>query len=357
MTVINYSLDAISKAVALLEPLPYKTIHIAGTNGKGSTCSFLELLYLNSLPEIKIAKYISPHIWKLNERFSVNGIDIIDTQLETIKLQVSTTNSEWNSLTDFERETLIALEYFRQEQVDIAILEVGLGGRLDATNIIATEKRLATAITNIAFDHMDYLGNTLEKIRSEKEGIKCEGVPHFEGLQVHAKGNPNSVTGINFLLALEIFESINNLKVSESVKTKVIEQFPLRYKGRFNYNNGILVDGAHNPDGMRVLNSFIGSLGQNFDHKIFVLAFLDKDYQSCLQELFANDVLNIDRDIVILTELDSGRATPAAFIEEYIETNCLIIQDPHEAITKAKELKTENDLVVITGSLKLIACS
>jgi dihydrofolate synthase/folylpolyglutamate synthase len=269
-----------------------------------------------------------------------------------------------DGLTDFEQETLIALEYFRQHEVDIAILEVGLGGRLDATNVIAAENRVATAITNISFDHMDYLGDTLEKIRYEKEGIRREAVPHFERLVVNGERstvngvvNPNSVNGDNFLLALEIFESINNLKVTEELKDRVLEQFPSRYKGRFNYSDGVLIDGAHNPDGMRVLNSFIQSLEQEFDRKIFVLAFLDKDYQSCLRELFANDVLNIDKDIVILTELDSDRATPAALVEEYIEANCLIIQDPHEAISKARELKTKNNLVVITGSLKLIACT
>lgn len=363
MTVINYSLDVISRAMAMLEPLPYKTIHIAGTNGKGSTCSFLELLYLNCLPNVKkIGKYISPHIWNITEKFSVNGKEISDIQLKSLKSQLSTTNSEWKSLTDFEQETLIALEYFRQEQVGVAILEVGLGGRLDATNVVPAENRLATAITNISMDHMGYLGDTLEKIRTHKEGIKRYGVPHFEApviarsIEDATWQSPNARNGANFLLAIEIFESINKLKVSEEIKSKVIEQFPLRYKGRFNYNNGILVDGAHNPDAMRVLNSFIRSKKTNtkIDRKIFVLAFLDKDYQSCLQELFSNGVLDMDKDIVILTELDSDRATPAALVEEYIPVSSLIIHDPHEAIAKAKELKTENDLVVIAGSLRLI---
>lgn len=356
MTVINYSLDAISKAVTELQPLDYRTIHVAGTNGKGSTCTFLELLYLNCLPELKIGKYISPHIWNLTERFSISGRDISQDELDAQRLMLESLGL-MDGLTDFEQETLIALEYFRQNKIDVAILEVGLGGRLDATNVIAAEKRLATAITNISFDHMEYLGDTLEKIRYEKEGIKREGVSHFESTVIasESKQSPNSKTGANFLLALEIFESINNLKVSEEIKEQVLKQFPLRYKGRFNYSNGVLVDGAHNPDGMRILNSFIQSLNCNFDRKIFVLAFLDKDYQSCLQELFANNVLDIDKDIVILTEIDSERATPAAFVEEYIEANCLIIQDPVEAIAKAKELKTKDDLVIITGSLRLVA--
>ncbi len=359
MTVINYSLEDITKAVAGLEPLSFKTIHVAGTNGKGSTCAFLELLYLNCLPELKIAKYTSPHLWNITERFSVNGVDINLSELNTLRARLNA-QSLMNALTEFEQETLIALEYFRQQQVDVAILEVGLGGRLDATNVIASEQRLATAITNISFDHMEYLGTTLEKIRYEKEGIKRDGVPHFEGSKYNTQlpmFNPNSMNGSNFLLALEIFESINSLKVTDEIKEKVLEQFPLRHQGRLNYSEAVLIDGAHNPDGMRVLNSFIRSLGIDFERKIFVLAFLDKDYKSALDELFANGVLDLDKDLVIITEVDSIRTTPAFLLDEAIDANKLIIHDPKEAIAKAKELKAENDLVVITGSLKLVACT
>ncbi len=372
MYFVNYSLEAMSRAFACLPALPYKTIHVAGTNGKGSVCTFLELLYLNCLPDIKVGKYISPHIWQETERFSVNGVEISEERLGAVRVDVSASlrgapeaQQSHLTLTEFELQTMIALEYFREEQVDVAILEVGLGGRLDATNIIPAELRLATAITNIGFDHMDYLGDTLEKIRYEKEGIKREGVKHFEpGLKIddqsaviashEAKQSPNSINGSNFLLALEIFETINNLKVTGEQKLKVLEQFPLRYKGRFDYKDGILIDGAHNPDGMRVLNAFIRSLPEEFTRKIFVLAFLDKDYKSALEELFASGVLDADKDLVIITELDSERSTPAFLLDEVIDANKLIISDPREAIAKAKELKGLNDLVVIAGSLKLI---
>ncbi|MDA0772764.1 MAG: hypothetical protein O3C63_07455, partial [Cyanobacteria bacterium] len=271
--------------------------------------------------------------------------------------------------TEFEEKTLVAFEYFKQEQVDIAILETGLGGRLDATNVIPAENRIATAITNVAMDHMDYLGDSIEKIRCEKEGIKRDGVPHFEASVIAkpagAWQSPNDQTGSNFLLALEIFESINKLQVREEEKQKVLKQFPARHRARFEYKDGVLFDVAHNPAGMKQLNHFIRSGLPGFDRpsspcydaarKIFVLAFLDKDYKACLDELFANLVMDPDRDLVILTEIDSSRATPAFLLDEIIDANKMMILDPQEAIETALKLKTPSDLVVITGSIRLVA--
>lgn len=366
-----------------LGPYHFKTIHVAGTNGKGSVCTFLELLYLTCLPDIKVAKYTSPHIWSITERFSVNGKDISSSRFEAqsskliariLSFQPRTSSFE---LSEFEKLTLIAFEYFKEEQVDIAILETGLGGRLDATNVIPVENRLATAITNVAMDHMDYLGNSIEKIRKEKEGICRNGVPHFDGLKFEARSskdlytslsleprasNQNSLNGENFLLALEIFESINNLEVREEEKQEVLRRFPQRHRARFEYRNGVLIDAAHNPAGMKQLNYFIRHglprpFGARNDdsHRIFVLAFLDKDYKSCLEELFTKEVLNRDRDLIIITEVDSSRATPAFMIDELIDANKMIILDPKEAIATALELKKANDLVIITGSIRLIA--
>lgn len=380
MSVINYSLDNIQTAYSKLGPYGFKTIHVAGTNGKGSVCTFLELLYLNILPEIKVGKYTSPHIWNVTERFSVNGkdIDLDDYSRHQSSLPSSlrydaasrfdSTSCEQN-LTEFEQKTLIAFEYFKQEQVDIAILETGLGGRFDATNVIPVGNRLATAITNVAMDHMDYLGNSIEEIRREKEGIKRERVPHFEASVIAkpegAWQSPNDQTGSNFLLALEIFESINKLQVREEEKQEVLKQFPTRHRARFEYKDGVLFDVAHNPAGMKQLNHFIRNGLPGFDRpsspcydaarKIFVLAFLDKDYKACLDELFANLVMDPDRDLVILTEIDSSRATPIFLLDEVIDANKMLIADPQEAIETALKLKTPSDLVVITGSIRLVA--
>lgn len=373
-TKINYSLDNIQRAYDSIGPYDFKTIHIAGTNGKGSVCTFLELLYLTCLPNLKVGKYTSPHIWSVTERFSVQGVDISSSKFEAQSSKLRSRIQSFEHLTSsfqlskFEELTLLAFEYFNEEQVDVAILETGLGGRFDATNVIPIENRLATAITNVAMDHMDYLGDSIEKIRKEKEGICRNGVPHFDGSSVFAKATPrpgleaggskpfpNSARGVNFLLALEIFESINQLQVGEEEKQEVLKQFPLRHRARFEYKDRVLFDVAHNPAGMRILNEFICGLPE-FNRKIFVLAFLDKDYKSCLEELFANGVMDPDRDLVILTEIDSSRATPSFLLDEIIDANKMLITDPQEAIATALDLKKENDLVVITGSFRLVAC-
>jgi folylpolyglutamate synthase/dihydropteroate synthase len=357
VSVINYSLNNVQTAYSKLGPYDFRTIHIAGTNGKGSVCTFLELLYLNVVPDLKVGKYTSPHIWSVTERFSVNGKDISQEEFEKFG---SGLELEGSGLTEFEKLTLIGFEYFKQEQVDIVILETGLGGRFDATNVIPVENRIASAITNVAMDHMDYLGNSIEEIRREKEGICRSGICHFEGsgLGAHGSGaNPNDVRGSNFLLALEIFESINKLIVSDETKQEVLKQFPQRHRARFEYNDGVLIDVAHNPAAMKKLNHFIQKDLPSFERKIFVLAFLDKDYQACLDELLTQEIFDADRDLVILTEIDSSRATPAFVLDEIIDANKMMILNPQEAIATAKGLKTSNDLVIITGSIRLVeAC-
>ncbi|MDD9899173.1 MAG: Mur ligase family protein [Candidatus Melainabacteria bacterium] len=359
-TKINYSLDNVQAAFDELAPYDFKTIHIAGTNGKGSTCTFLELLYLVCLPEIKVGKYTSPHIWSITERFSTNGKDIPEIELTGhCERMRSNPVVAKRGLTEFEFKTLVAYEYFKAEQVDVAILETGLGGRLDATNVIPAEQRLATAITNVGMDHMDFLGNSIEGIRREKEGIKAEGVPHFEPVVIatlseeKGKQSPNSAKGANFLLALKIFESINNLKVTEEQKEEVLKKLPQRYRARFEYQDGVLLDAAHNPAAMTELNRFIRKDLPGFERRIFVLAFLDKDYQTCLENLFEN-LLDPDQDLVILTEVDSLRATPSFLLDELIDANKMIITDPKEAIQTAQELKKESDLLIIAGSVMLL---
>lgn len=149
----------------------YPTIHIAGTNGKGTTCSVLA----SCLQEAgyKVGLYTSPHIQRFNERIKVNGVEISDEELVELLPQLLTKTKEIGS-TFFETTTILAFQYFANKQVDIAIVETGLGGRLDSTNIITP---LVSVITSIDFDHQEYLGNTLEKIAFEKAGIIKQGIP------------------------------------------------------------------------------------------------------------------------------------------------------------------------------------
>ena len=145
----------------------YKIIHIAGTNGKGSTASFIEAGLIEA--GFKTGKYTSPEIFSFNERITVNKEEISDVELEEYseKLEKIISDNEIE-VTFFEITTALMFLYMKDKKVDYLVLETGLGGRLDATNIVMPELSL---ITNISYDHTDFLGDTLEKIAYEKAGI------------------------------------------------------------------------------------------------------------------------------------------------------------------------------------------
>ncbi|MBT8262611.1 MAG: bifunctional folylpolyglutamate synthase/dihydrofolate synthase [Bacteroidia bacterium] len=149
----------------------FKSVHIAGTNGKGSTSHMLAAILQHA--GYKVGLYTSPHLKDFRERIRING-DMIQKEFVTGFIGLHREFFEENSLSFFEMTVGLAFEYFRDEEVDIAVIEVGLGGRLDSTNIITPE---VSVITNIGFDHMNFLGNTLEEIAIEKAGIIKEGVP------------------------------------------------------------------------------------------------------------------------------------------------------------------------------------
>ncbi len=170
---IKYELNRMVQASRLFgDPhKAYKSVHVAGTNGKGSTCAYTESVLRQA--GFKTGLYTSPHILNFEERFRVNGkpvaeqiwLDVYHSQEKVIR--------ELN-LTFFEAATLMAFEIFKREGVEFAVFETGMGGRLDATNIITPE---VSVITKLAMDHTEYLGDTLEKVACEKLGIVKPGVP------------------------------------------------------------------------------------------------------------------------------------------------------------------------------------
>ncbi|MGK7389609.1 MAG: bifunctional folylpolyglutamate synthase/dihydrofolate synthase, partial [Candidatus Cyclobacteriaceae bacterium M2_1C_046] len=143
----------------------YPTIHVAGTNGKGSTCQILASIYQRA--GYRVGMYTSPHLLNFSERFKINGIEISDAKLVEF-FNAFESQLKKNGLSYFEISTAIAFWYFASQQVDLAIIEVGLGGRLDATNIIKPE---VSVITNISLDHTDILGDSVNEIAREKAGI------------------------------------------------------------------------------------------------------------------------------------------------------------------------------------------
>ena len=179
----------------------FKSIHLAGTNGKGSTASIIAKILQNSGK--KVGLYTSPHLINFNERIRINGVPISNNDI------ISFTKTykdffEQNSITFFEATTAMAFDYFRKNEIDIAIIETGLGGRLDSTNVLLP---IHTIITEIDFDHTHLLGETVEEITAEKCGIIKKGIPN---------------TTIN--TKKEIVEVIDRFSTQQKTKTNYINK-------------------------------------------------------------------------------------------------------------------------------------
>ena len=149
----------------------FKSIHVAGTNGKGSTSSMIASILQEA--GYKVGLYTSPHLKDFRERIRING-EMISEDFVVDFVAQSKTFFEANQLSFFEMTVGLAFDYFAKEQVDVAVIEVGMGGRLDSTNVITP---LVSVITNIGFDHTQFLGDTLPKIAAEKAGIIKSNVP------------------------------------------------------------------------------------------------------------------------------------------------------------------------------------
>src|SRR5690606_19842495 len=149
----------------------FKTVHVGGTNGKGSTSSLIASVLKEA--GFKVGLYTSPHLVDFRERIKING-EMISQEFVVDFIQNNKTFFEDSKLSFFEMTVGMAFQYFSDQKVDVAIIEVGLGGRLDSTNIITP---LVSVITNIGWDHMNLLGNTIEEIALEKAGIIKEGIP------------------------------------------------------------------------------------------------------------------------------------------------------------------------------------
>ena len=177
---IDLGLDRMKAAIRSFCPqLSFQIVTIAGTNGKGSTAAFLESLLLAHGRQVGV--YTSPHLVHVRERFRIGGTPIAHDALEEeVEHLFSWLESASIHLTYFEAVTLLALRLFEREGVDVAVMEVGLGGRLDATNALEPD---ITIITSLALDHTEWLGDTLEQIAWEKGGITRGGIPLITGME------------------------------------------------------------------------------------------------------------------------------------------------------------------------------
>ena len=268
------SLDAISGVCAALGDPQKKlrAIHVAGTNGKGAVCAMIDACLRSC--GLRACRYTSPHLVRINERFFVDGKPVDDVTLESAADKVFHADSDTNSqLTFFEALTAVAFIAFSEAKCDYAVLETGLGGRLDATNICAPE---ICVITKIGLDHCDWLGDTVEKIAAEKAGIIKKGVPIVLG-----KNDPEviavvktraSEVGAPFFYAPDMADeseipdgfSLEGAFNRENAVTalaalKVLEKGSrdglsnVIWPGRFQRVGRFIIDGAHNPPAARAL--------------------------------------------------------------------------------------------------------
>ena len=377
---INLGLDRCKNILTLLGNPEKKLefIHVAGTNGKGSVCTMLSSILTeetrknkpkkNLLSLTKVGLFTSPHIFEYTERIKINDIEI-EKEVFAKKIISITKLAQKNNiyLTEFEIITAVAFEYFAENNVDIVILETGLGGRLDATNVI--EKNLCSIITHIDFDHVDRLGTTIEKISGEKAGIIKNNCPMiiskdnlgFEVInQIAIEKNsrvilahevPNFLEQIlvlkgkyqveNLALVLKTIDVLN--KNGFNISQEVIETglTTVKHHCRFEYfkKENVLIDGAHNPNGIRALR---GSLNYYFPDQKFKFIFgclKNKDYQEMMENLFT------EKDEIYFYHFDNKNS---CFYEDLANT-CEFNSKPFSEFKK-----DENILTVMCGSFYMI---
>lgn len=372
---------------ALLEKLgnpqlKLKTVHIAGTNGKGSTTDYLRSILQTA--GYKVGTFTSPHLEVHNDRIRINNVYISDEELLEYGNRFYTLIEE-NELSMFEIDTLIAIYYFCEKNVDIALFEVGLGGRLDATNVILP---LVSLITSIGYDHMDILGHTLEEISFEKAGIIKENIPLITAedkenclfvfksvceerssdfLKIHPAKNVIIGDSIQYeyhhliiqLNTLAIYQIKNSslaiecaLYLCELGYTISDENIRMgisstQWKGRFetiSLNPHIIIDGAHNMHG---IDALVESTRLCKKPLIIVFSALkDKETEKMIHAL-----VNIG-DEVIVTEFEFYRAATLETLS--MNNRVTSIRNPYDAIKYAIK-QSAGGTCLITGSLYFIS--
>jgi len=384
---------------------PYKdlkAIHITGTNGKGSVGAMISSILHSA--GYKVGLFTSPHLVSFEERIVVNGKRIpkegVCSLMERIKpiAESMTKNGKFDHPTFFEVATAMAFEHFSEEEVDYAVLEVGLGGRLDATNVITP---LVSVITTIALDHTHVLGTSLEEVAREKAGIIKSGVPVVTGIEddiildlikkickekkcevyaskekgkytlkeadldaqifdievngiryknfkIHLLGEHQLKNALTVGLTIEVLKR-KGINIQEKSVRKGFET--TRWPGRLEIvqeNPTVILDCAHNPAGMKALRS---ALEQLFRGKkvTFVMGIMrDKDIHGIVKEITSM------ADNIIITKPTFERAAEPEIIEREAKKYCnnvLIKSGVGDAVSYALKNAAKNDIICITGSI------
>lgn len=401
----NYGLERTYK---LLEHLgnperDLKLIHIAGTNGKGSTTSMITEILMGE--GYKVGMYTSPFIEEFEERIQINRNNIPKESLailmDEIKVAVDKViEAGYNHPTEFEIITVLMLLYFKKENIDFGVIEVGLGGTLDSTNVI---KPIIQVITSISFDHTNLLGNTLEKIAKEKAGIIKRGIPTviypqqeevlkviknkcFEmDSELYIANNENlkfknivnldkpyqllkynneidillPLLGehqiINLSVAMQAIEVLNNKNIIDISIANIVKSIKnVSWKGRLEVlsnNPYVVIDGAHNIQGIKTLSRNIKKYFK-YENLYLILGILaDKDVEEMIKIItpMAKKVYSVTPNSIRGELAESLKDEVSKF-----NKNCKAFDKYEEAYLEALNDASEKDLILASGSLYMI---
>jgi len=382
---IQPDLDRIRKALKELgnPHLDFRSVLISGTNGKGSTAVFLESILREH--GLKTGMFTSPHIVDENERWQINKKNITDERLEDYISQLKPLIKKYD-LTYFEASAVIGFKYFSDEKVDVAVLEVGLGGRWDATNVVYPE---VSIITNISLDHTDLLGDTLDKIAYEKLGISRKDRPlvigqdqielisqavmkgireiyHYPiGFTYQIKDNKMSYSFKNYRIkdikpsllgkrqfsncatavtGFLLFAERNSIKIDENkIKNAVSSTFIPARMQIISEEPLIVLDGAHNEDA--VIKTF-KEIEEIFPERKIITIYggmKDKEWEKIL------GIIRYRSKNVICTQIPISRSLKKSDFPE----GTISCENVKQAVETAKDMYTDNSLILITGSLYL----
>lgn len=379
-----------------------KIIHVAGTNGKGSVCAYLNAMLLAGGK--KTGLFTSPHLVRINERFQINGEDVSDEQFLDAFLKVEKAAKEYEAEGEghpsyFETLFLMGMLIFKEAGVEYLVMETGLGGRLDATNVV--EKPLACIITSISRDHTEYLGDTLEAIAGEKAGIIKAGVPVIYDasqpgpasvIAARAKemGSPawpmepsfyemktQSREGITFTFAYPggekaelaipyvakyqmmnaslAFYTMHILRDVHDIPKNVLAEGLSKIKWPCRMEMaapGVIIDGAHNEDGIAQFVSTAGYFAKENEITILFTAVADKHYHEMIGEICEG----IHPSHVVATQIDGSRVVPAEVLaEDFRKAGCTdVCAEPEIGAAYEKALgKKGSGMLFCVGSLYL----
>ena len=357
----------------------FKSIHVGGTNGKGSTAHMLASVLQEA--GYKVGLYTSPHLKEYRERIRINGIKISENFVVDF---VANNKSffEANALSFFEMSVGMAFDYFAQEQVDIAVVEVGLGGRLDSTNILKPE---VSVITNIGLDHTQFLGTTLEAIAGEKAGIIKSNTPivigetqleteivfrtkatkeqapiYFADQRIQTTP-PTSLKGAcqihNVRTVLQTIEILNTRAFT--IPTKAVHQGLLKVtennglRGRWEVLGSspkIICDTAHNREGLRLVFKQLQS--EKFQHLHVVLGMVNDKDVSSLIDLFPKHAQ------YYFCKPNVPRGLEAFQLAEIFKKNKhkgSVYSSVKDALNAAKQSASHEDLIYVGGSTFVVA--